>query len=241
VDLADLVATAARDRPVATGELAALTVAGSRAQLARLLEQAVRSYAAGHWPTADLKASAFPLLGDHFGPIRAVLAPFYLLHRGPETLLVAQAFLLAVSVVPVTRLATDCLGARAGVLIGLGLRPVLGLLHAVRFDFHEVCFAVPLVAFALERLVCGRWGAAVAFAVPLVLVKEDLPWTVVAIGLYLVARRQGRLGVALVVFGAVVGALVVLVVEEQERVAALPGLNYRVVVRSGDVVLYRRG
>jgi hypothetical protein len=30
-------------------------------------------------------------------------------------------------------------------------------------------------------------------------------------------------------------------VEEQERVAALPGLNYRVVVRSGNVVLYRRG
>jgi hypothetical protein len=29
--------------------------------------------------------------------------------------------------------------------------------------------------------------------------------------------------------------------EEQERVAALPGLNYRVVARSGDVVLYRRG
>jgi len=108
-----------------------------------IFEQAVRSYADGHWPTADLKAPSFPLLGDHFSPILAVLAPFYLLHRGPETLLVAQAFLLAASVIPVTRLASDRLGARAGALIGLGYGLSWGLLHAVRFDFHEICFAVP--------------------------------------------------------------------------------------------------
>src|SRR5882757_5751242 len=105
-----------------------------------IFEQAVRSYADGHWPVADLKASGFPLLGDHFSPILAVLAPLYLLHRSAETLLVAQALLLALSVVPVARLATDRLGARAGAMIGLAYGLSWGLLHAVRFDFHEVCF-----------------------------------------------------------------------------------------------------
>ncbi|HEX4723090.1 MAG TPA: DUF2079 domain-containing protein [Pseudonocardiaceae bacterium] len=177
-----------------------------------IFEQAVRSYAAGHWPTADLKGPGYPVLGDHFSPILAVLAPFYLLYRGPQTLLVAQALLLAVSVVPVTRLAMSVVGRRSGVLIGIAYGMSWGLLHAARFDFHEVCFAVPLLAFAAEALALGRWRLAVCFAVPLVLVKEDLPWTVVAIGLYLVARRQWRLGWALAAFGAVVGVLVVLVV-----------------------------
>jgi uncharacterized membrane protein len=127
-------------------------------------------------------------------------------------LLVAQALLLAGSGIPVTRLATSVLGVRSGAVIGLAYGMSWGLLHAVRFDFHEVCFAVPLVAFTLERLALGRWRAAAAFAVPLVLVKEDLPLTVVAIGLYLVLQRQRRLGLALAGFGALVGVLVVFVV-----------------------------
>lgn len=177
-----------------------------------IFEQAVRSYAEGHWPTADLKGPGFPLLGDHFSPILAVLAPFYLLHRSPETLLVAQALLLASSAIPVTRLATSVLGVRSGAVIGFAYGMSWGLLHAVRFDFHEICFAVPLAAFALERLALRQWRPAVAFALPLVLVKEDLPWTVVAIGLYLVLQRQRRLGWTVAAFGAGVGVLVVCVV-----------------------------
>jgi len=178
-----------------------------------IFEQAVRSYASGHWPTSDLKGPGFPLLGDHFSPILAVLAPFYLLHRSATTLLVAQAFLLAVSVVPVTRLA----GPRNGVLVGVAYGLSWGLLHAIRFDFHEICFAVPLLAFGLERLVRRQWTAAVWWVLPLVLVKEDLPWTVVAVGLYVVSQGQRRLGLLVAAFGSCVGVLLVSVV--------LPSLN----------------
>ena len=54
------------------------------------------------------------------------------------------------------------------------------------FDFHEIAFAVPLLAFSLSALVRGRIEAAVWWALPLVFVKEDQGFTVAAIGLYLI-------------------------------------------------------
>jgi uncharacterized membrane protein len=41
------------------------------------------------------------MLGDHFSPILALLAPLFWIAPGPEALIVSQAFLLAVSIVPV--------------------------------------------------------------------------------------------------------------------------------------------
>ncbi|WP_433267911.1 DUF2079 domain-containing protein [Actinosynnema sp. CS-041913] len=165
-----------------------------------IFEQAVRSYADLRLPTSDLKGRDFPLLGDHFHPIIALLAPFYAVAPRAETLLVAQAFLFAASTIPVTRLA-ERLGPR-GVVVGVAYGFSWGLQNAVAFDFHEICFAVPLLAFAIEALIDEQWRTAVLWAAPLVLVKEDLPVTVAAIGLYLVYRRQYRLGAATVAFGA---------------------------------------
>jgi hypothetical protein len=66
------------------------------------------------------------------------------------------------------------------------------------FDFHEVAFAVPPLAFSLSALVRGRTRAAVAWAVPLVFVKEDQGFTVAAIGLLIqvAAVREARAGSA---------------------------------------------
>ncbi|ONI87073.1 hypothetical protein ALI144C_10105 [Actinosynnema sp. ALI-1.44] len=182
-----------------------------------LFEQAVHAYADGHWPTADLKGPGIMLLGDHFSPILALLAPFYKLWPSPAMLLVAQAALLAVSVIPVTRCAIRVLGPMRGAAIGVGYVLATGLLETVIHDFHEVCFAVPMLAFAGERLLRREWGWAVAFAVPLVLVKEDLPMTVAMLGLYLVGQGQRRLGWLTAAFGVVTTVVIVRVV--------LPAIN----------------
>jgi uncharacterized membrane protein len=182
-----------------------------------IFEQAVRGYAGGGAPVAPLKGPGFNLLGDHFHPILALLGPLYRLFPGPSTLLAAQAALLAVSAVPVTRLAIERFGLRGGLAVGAAYGLSWGLQQAVGFDFHEVCFAVPLVAFSLECLVRRRWGAAVAWAAPLILVKEDLPLTVAAIGGYLVLRGQRRLGLATVCGAVAAGLLIVGVL--------LPSLN----------------
>ncbi|MEV8509231.1 DUF2079 domain-containing protein [Actinoplanes sp. NPDC051475] len=176
-----------------------------------IFEQAVRAYADGRPPVVELKGPGFNLLGDHFHPILMLLAPLYRLFPTPETLLIAQAALVAVSIIPIGRTAVSILGPIGGTCVAVAYGLSWGLQELIGFDFHEVAFAVPLLAFSLERLLRRQWPAAVAWAVPLVLVKEDLPLTIAALGGYLVLQRQRRLGLWTMAFGLATTALVVLV------------------------------
>ncbi len=175
-----------------------------------IFEQAIRSYANLNLPVSELKGRGYNLLGDHFHPILALLAPFYRVFPSPITLLVAQALLIAISVIPISQLAISRFGPWLGASVGAAYGLSWGLQHTIGFDFHEICFAVPLVAFSLVRLAERRWVAAVAFAAPLVLVKEDLPLTIAAIGVYLFLVGQRRLGAAVTAAGASAAALIVL-------------------------------
>ncbi|MFJ7278377.1 DUF2079 domain-containing protein [Kitasatospora sp. NPDC098663] len=182
-----------------------------------IFEQAVRGYAEGRAPVSELKGPGFHLLGDHFHPILVTLAPFYRVFPSALTLLVAQAALVAVSAVPVTRAAVRAVGRWAGGGIGVAYGLSVGLQQAVGFDFHEIAFAVPLLAFSLERLILRQWRAAVGFALPLLLVKEDLAATVAVIGCHLFWHGRRRLGASVVGLSAATLLLVLLVV--------IPALN----------------
>ncbi|MEV6681738.1 DUF2079 domain-containing protein [Streptomyces erythrochromogenes] len=85
---------------------------------------------------------------------------------------------------------------------------------AADLGFHEIRFAVPLLAFSLEALVGKRFRPALVWALPLLLVKEDLGVTVTAIGfLVLLAARhtQPRLApwAAVVMAAGTLGAIVI--------------------------------
>ncbi|UWE08110.1 DUF2079 domain-containing protein [Actinacidiphila bryophytorum] len=147
-----------------------------------IFEQAVRGYAHLHAPVSDLKGPGFNVLGDHFSPITALIAPFYRLFPTPVTLLVAQALLFALSVVPVTGTAARLLGRGRGLAVGAAYGLSWGVQRAVDFDFHEIAFAVPLLAFSLAAVLRRRWRTAMAWAAPLVLVKEDMGAAVAMIG-----------------------------------------------------------
>ncbi|MDT0265610.1 DUF2079 domain-containing protein [Streptomyces sp. DSM 44915] len=175
-----------------------------------IFEQAVRSYAQLQQPVADLKGPGFLILGDHFSPVTALLAPAYRLFPTPITLLVAQAALFALAVVPVTRAGTRLLGQARGLALGVVFGLSWGVQQAVDFDFHEICFAVPLIAFALEALLRERWYAALAWSSPLFLVKEDLGLTTAAIALVVALRARGRAPGAARVAGLVAAAGAVL-------------------------------
>ncbi|WP_433183733.1 DUF2079 domain-containing protein [Actinoallomurus sp. CA-150999] len=177
-----------------------------------IFEQAVRSYAHLRPPIADLKGPGFNLLGDHFHPILVLAAPFYRMFPSPVTLLVLQAALLALSAVPVTRLAIDFCGHRAGVCLGLAYGLSWGIQQAVVFDFHEIAFAVPLLARSVELLARRRWSAAAGWALPLLLVKEDQAFIVAAIGVYIFRQGHRRLGALVTAAAVAVGALAVLVI-----------------------------
>jgi uncharacterized membrane protein len=167
-----------------------------------IFEQAVRAYAHLQAPIAPLKGADFNVLGDHFSPALVVLAPLYRVFPSPLTLLVAQSALLALAIVPLADWALRVRGPGAALVIGGGLGVSWGIVQAVAFDFHEVAFAVPLIACCARALSERRWRAAALWALPLLLVKEDQGLTVAAVGVFVALRGPRRLGLWLTAAGA---------------------------------------
>lgn len=194
-----------------------------------IFDQAVRAYAHFELPRSPIKnvhhefPPGFSLLGDHFTPVLALLAPLYWLWDDPRVLLFAQAALFAAGVPVVRRIARRCF-ADAGPLAARRAADLGGLVYAVGWPllnssfngFHEVAFAVPFTLLMLERGLARRYGAAACWALLLCATKEDMGLVAGAFGLVLAVRahragdRGGRAtGLALALAGPLVSAVVI--------------------------------
>lgn len=197
-----------------------------------IFEQAIRGYSQLQPPIVVLKGAGFTLLGDHFHPILVLLGPLYRLFPSAVTLLVVQAFLFALAAFPLVAFAERTLGRRTAVAVGLVYGASFGIASAVGFDFHEIAFAVPLIAFSLSAYGQGRLRAAAAWALPLVLVKEDLGLSVVAvIGVLIALHGARRLGVGLAATGILATAIEVLILLPAANTAG--GYDYWTRLASG--------
>ena len=147
-----------------------------------IFSELAKAYAHFQTPIVPVKGDGYNLLGDHFHPILILLGPIWRLFPTPLSLLITQDLLLAFSAWPLTRLASRL--TNQWVAGGLGLVYVLswGMQGAVAAQFHEIAFAMPLLAYASVAFVERRWGAVTAWSAPLVLVKEDMGLTVLMIG-----------------------------------------------------------
>jgi len=184
-----------------------------------IFDQAIRSYSHFHLGISVIKGvhngfgPHFSVLGDHFSPILATLAPLYWIYGGPQTLLVAQATLYALAIPPLwifTRRAFG--GGRKATVAAYLVSAAYGLswpiAAAAAFDFHEAAFAPVLTAIALERIQAGRLRGTLIALGALLLVKEDMGLLVVGIGLYLLVSmtptlpKQRLVAIAVMVGGA---------------------------------------
>ncbi|HEY0118295.1 MAG TPA: DUF2079 domain-containing protein [Cellulomonas sp.] len=188
-----------------------------------IFDQAVRAYSEFRAPTVPLKGIDFNVLGDHFHPIIAVLAPLYWLWDDPRALLVAQAALIAVSAIPVWHFArrrwTGHIATALSVAYVLGW-PLQGMAD---FDFHEIAFGVPLLAWAIDALDRRRDVELAVAAGLLLLVREDMGVVVLVLGLLRVLARKPRWpGWVTAAVGVVVFVLLVEVV-----IPAFAGTGYQ--------------
>lgn len=169
-----------------------------------IFTQLARDYGELRAPIVPIKGDDVNLLGDHFHPILVLLAPVWWIWPSGLALLWTQAALFGLSALPLARLAIERLGPVTGILAALAYALSFGLQSAAAVQFHEIAFAVPLLAFSLTALVRGRIGACIAWAAPLVLVKEDLGLTLVVLGAVIALRsRAHRLaGAGLACWGA---------------------------------------
>ncbi|WP_181034153.1 DUF2079 domain-containing protein [Arthrobacter sp. GMC3] len=166
-----------------------------------IFDQVVRQYSQFAPPYSQIKGPGFNIFGDHFHPIIAVLAPLYWVWDDPRMLGIAMACLLAASVFPVYLFAKPRLGRGPAFLVGAGYLfwwPVQGL---VAFDFHEIAFGVPLVAWLIYALDKRSYRAVGALCVALLCVREDMGFVVMAVALIILARCHWRLGASLFALG----------------------------------------
>ncbi len=167
-----------------------------------IFTQLAKAYSNFGPPIVSLKGEGYNLLGDHFHPLLVLLGPIYKVFPHAFTLLVVQNFLLALSVVIIARLAVERFGRFTGICLGAAYALSWGLQSAIDSQFHEIAFAVPLLAFALVALLEERWRSAWIWASLLVFVKEDLGLTVFVIGLVMAFRARRSAGLWLAAWGA---------------------------------------
>lgn len=177
-----------------------------------IFAQLLDRYATLQAPIVTVKGVGFNLLGDHFHPLLAILAPVYAAFPHAFTLLVIQAMCFAAAAGVLARAAQRCLGPVAGILLGIAFGLSWGLQYAAEAQFHEIALAVPLLTASLIAVLENRWCAAAIWAAPLVFVKEDLGLTVVAVGLLIAYRSRKPIGLWLAVWGFGWCALATLVI-----------------------------
>ena len=184
-----------------------------------IFTQMAQAYSHFSVPIVPIKGPDFNLWGDHFHPILVLLGPIYALFPSPTTLLVVQNALVAFASFAIVRFtqrafalaqktedAQDAQAAKrqgviptiTGLLLGAGFALSFGVQQAIAAQFHEVAFAVPLLAMSLGYLVLAsrvsgteraRYLAyACWWSLPIAFVKEDMGVTVAAIGLIIFIR-----------------------------------------------------
>lgn len=175
-----------------------------------IVDQAIWHYSRFEVPATTIRLEPTPnLLGDHFSPILAVLAPLYWVFPDAGTLLVAQGVLFALSIFPVFLFTRNRLGSLPGYCFAAAYALFWGIQYAVAFDFHEIAFAVPLVAFAIYFMDSRRWVSYFACISLLLLVKEDMAILVAFFGLCLLMQRQLKQGIASLFLGMLWFVLVI--------------------------------
>lgn len=178
-----------------------------------IFSQAVWSTAQGDWFFSSLKGN-INLLGDHFEPILALLAPLYKLYPSANTLLIAQALLLSSALIPLYLISRKVLAQRCLVLAFLASfmlsRPLRGVAYS---DFHPECFILPFLFWAYYFLLARK---ALFFYLALfiaLLCKEDAVLAIAAFGIYIFfADRKRWQGALLVIFAAAAWAVITKIV-----------------------------
>ena len=184
-----------------------------------IFDQAVRAYAHFQTPYIQMKAQGgFNILGDHFSPIIALLAPFYWIWPDARMLMCAQAVLFGFSVGFVGWYAWRRGLGWAAVVVAGGLAGSFGVLAAAVFDFHEIAFGLPVLVWALWAFLEHRDGQLIAACLVMCLVKEDMPMYAAGIGLALFVTGRRLFGLIMAVASVAVTLLLVLVV--------IPHFNY---------------
>ena len=143
-----------------------------------------------------------PLLhfSNHVSPNILLLAPFYLIYSGPETLLFLQTAAIALGGLPLFWLSREKLNSNLAALTILAAYLLFPTLEIVTlWDFHPPVISVGFFMFAFYFLEKHRSGWFLLCVILAMMGKEQLPLQAAFLGLYAMVRyRYWRLGLTTV-------------------------------------------
>ena len=127
----------------------------------------------------------------HFSPIYYLLLPFYYFFPHAETLLIAQAVLIAVGVIPLMGICRQYHFKNATTLFfGITYLFCSELIGPCYYHFHENAFLPPLLMWLFYAIEKKKPILIYFFMVLVLFVKEDAPIYIVCIGAYLLFQKN---------------------------------------------------
>jgi len=148
-----------------------------------IFDQAIRHYSRLEAPIVTLKGDEYNIWGDHFHPIIVLWAPLYWIWDNIRVLVIGQALVVAAAVFPLwsflRRHFTNPTWAKV-LVVGIMLNwPIQSMID---YDVHEIAFAIPILAWALDSLDRRRDLPLLIWCAVLMLVREDMGALVFVIG-----------------------------------------------------------
>ena len=169
-------------------------------------------------------------LSIHVEPIILPLSLLYLIHAGPETLLVTQTVALALGAFPLFALSLRRAPQLPFVGVGLVFAYLLSpfTISEALWDFHPVTLATPLLLAALWALDARRYRWFLVAAILAIATKEDVGLSVAIVALLLAVRRpeKRRFGVLLAVGALLWVAICFKVILPHYNIGVPGGNNY---------------
>ncbi|MEM7530863.1 MAG: DUF2079 domain-containing protein [Chloroflexota bacterium] len=165
------------------------------------LDQAIWNTSQGRWFHLTNQQGTVNRLSLHVEPILIPISWLYYIYSGPETLLVLQAFVVALGALPLYALGKH-LGLNAWLALTLALCFLLNpsIQSANWLEFHPVTLAPTFLMAAFYFLYRRQVGWYTLFAILAASCKEDIVLLVMMMGVYaLIIMRQLRLGLLTVI------------------------------------------
>jgi uncharacterized membrane protein len=148
----------------------------------------------GRWFASSIEVEHY--LGDHVQFIFLLMAPLFFLWEDVQILLILQSILLSLGAIPVFRIARRKLANQWLALAFAAaylLYPTIGFVN--RFDLHPVTFTIFFILMALDLLECDHPYWASFFVLLALSSREEVGFTIFALGLYVMfVMRRRKIG-----------------------------------------------
>lgn len=146
----------------------------------------------------------------HFSPILYIFLPFYIIYSNPVTLLIMQAVVIALGLIPIYKLCKHYNYSNK-IIIALSIIYILmpALIGGNFYYFHENKILTVVILYLFYFIEKGNSKLTALFALLVMLVKEDAAIYVGIIGLYLLfSKRKNIKGWYLIIASIIYFALV---------------------------------